>query len=237
MTLNIFETQKSCNVFFVEGMYECLPWPRIYSRHLESVVPRSRISPLSFRPGTDPMTMCFPFLPTTTISTPIIEVEPSPIDLGLVDGGRARSPRGGNRPPDIPPRHCSLGSLVAYSRLRESSASALFPKFINTPLERISAVGHVPEMCHHQESTAHSPSSSKAILSTWCTRSAPSCVLIIKYQLAISIGRAVVGAELSCPGRSVWTPASWRTRVVTTRSWNRPSSTERPCVPFSDAHS
>ena len=50
-------------------------WPNIHSTKFESVVPRAFVARLSFRPGADPVAVCFAVFPFAAISSTIFKVK------------------------------------------------------------------------------------------------------------------------------------------------------------------
>lgn len=215
---------------------KCLPWPRIDPGHFEPVVPGPGIGTLSLGPGADPVSMCFPLLPATAVGAAVVEVEPSPIHLGLVDGRRARSSRRGQRAPNIPPATvhlvrllhtlvkcvCTISEIYKYTtRAKADPRRARFRKVPSPAGVGRALVVAMKRCCDLVHSLRLRLFDINWISARHFDR---SCGLSARHCRS---------SRLPCPGRTVWTPASRRTRRLGAIVWwNRPSSTRRdgrPC--------
>lgn len=76
-----------------------VPRPRVDARHLETVVPRARVSTLSLWTGADAVSVRLAVLPAAAVRAAVVEVEPAAVDQRPVGagGGRAGGRRGRGR--------------------------------------------------------------------------------------------------------------------------------------------
>ena len=66
---------------------DILPGPGVHTRHLEAIVPGTRILSLTLGSGADSMTMGLAILPTSTEGATVIKVKPATTDTRGSYGG------------------------------------------------------------------------------------------------------------------------------------------------------
>jgi hypothetical protein len=74
-------------IFLRERNSLFLPWPRIYARNFETVIPGTAVGTLTFGSGTHAVPVRFTILPSATIGTTIVEIESASVQMSCLIGG------------------------------------------------------------------------------------------------------------------------------------------------------